>query len=227
MPDPPHANPMNSLTRFCTVLLVIAITALSCIGIYRWGIAMFPSLGPQQQQQQQQPSSSPPAKPSASQPAGGPTPTTSPSTQPPDAESEPGTVPFEDDDAEMNAAIEKARSTADRFARAFKNPCADCDSFTVKKAYANRAGGNEHIWIEVTSIDGDTYTGTVGNDPVDIPGLAYGDEVSGSLGEISDWLYRVRDFMAGGFTVRVIAERAKAEGDTETYKDFKFLPEPK
>lgn len=215
------ADPMDKVTRFCTVVLVIAVTAMSGIGIYRWGIALFPSLGPRQQPQPSPPPSGPAsANPSSNGPSGG---VADPPAKP---ESEPSTVSFDSDDPEVNAAVEKARATVDRFVRAFNNPCALCHAFSVKKAYDTRSGSREHIWIEVTSIEGDTYHGTIANDPVDIPDLALGDEVSGSLAEISDWLYQVRDTMAGGFTVRVAVERAKAEGDTETYKGFKFLPEP-
>src|SRR6267142_2622359 len=53
------------------------------------------------------------------------------------------------EDAAMNAAIEKAKATADDFVRAFHAQKPSAKDYFAKKPYRTPSGGIEHMWIAV------------------------------------------------------------------------------
>ena len=69
-------------------------------------------------------------------------------------EGQPDMVRVPDDDAEMNAAIAKARETADTFLAALKAPTAQQNSFSVKKPFQDDKQV-EHIWLSDVTLEGD------------------------------------------------------------------------
>jgi uncharacterized protein YegJ (DUF2314 family) len=61
----------------------------------------------------------------------------------------------ESNDAAMNAAIEKAKSTVSDFVQAFHAQKPGTKDFFVKKPYKTPSGQMEHMWIEVQEeLDG-------------------------------------------------------------------------
>lgn len=123
-----------------------------------------------------------------------------------------GVVGVASDDAEMNAAIARARSSVSRFTAAFASEDPGLSFFSVKKPYAQRSGGKEHIWIDVTEIVGDTIRGTIADDPVDIAGMRFGDAVELTADEITDWMYvNAAREVVGGYTIRVLVHRSTPE----------------
>ncbi|HOF87107.1 MAG TPA: DUF2314 domain-containing protein [Armatimonadota bacterium] len=109
------------------------------------------------------------------------------------------------DDPAMTAAIAEARRRWPEFVAAFTARAAETQGFHVKAAFTH-GDATEHIWVEVDAIDGETITGSVGNDPENIPGLQYHDRVTVTVERISDWLYFNGQEMVGGFTVKVLTE---------------------
>lgn len=75
---------------------------------------------------------------------------------------------------------------------------------TVKLPFRTRRNGTEHIWVQVTRIEGDTVSGLLANEPTDIEGKKIGDPVTGKVAELSDWLFLRNGEMVGGFTVKVL-----------------------
>ena len=123
-----------------------------------------------------------------------------------------GVVGVASDDAEMNAAITRARSSVSRFTAAFASKDPGLSFFSVKKPYAQRSGGKEHIWIDVTEIAGDTIRGTIADDPLDIAGMRFGDAVELTVEEITDWMYvNAAREVVGGYTIRVLVHRSTPE----------------
>lgn len=115
---------------------------------------------------------------------------------------------IEDGDAEMNAAIKKARATVDQFIAALRDPARKHCIFSVKKAFS-AGGGNEHIWLVDVSFDGTMFHGIVDNDPEHVPNLKIGDRASVSRTELSDWMIADIDHrrISGAYTFRVLRER--------------------
>lgn len=114
------------------------------------------------------------------------------------------------DDAEMNAAIEKAKATTNEFLEAFRARKAGTSDYFVKKGFATPSGGKEHMWIEVTGEENGVLKGTVANEPQDTREVKMGQPVSISLSDISDWKYQQGKKLIGGFTIRCFVERMPA-----------------
>ena len=111
-----------------------------------------------------------------------------------------------DDDAEMVAAEQAARANLDEFIQALQSPTENQSDFSVK--YAHTEGDEvEHMWItNVTYKDG-TFTGALGNEPVNVHNIAMGDTVEVKRDEAEDWLYYDGEDLKGGYTVKVLMSR--------------------
>lgn len=123
-----------------------------------------------------------------------------------------GTVPIiqvPDEDPQMQAAIEEARRRWPEFETAFRK--SQGSHFSVKAPFKTGDGGAEHIWIEVASVEGEIVRGALGNEPGNIPNLKLGDSVQVNAKDISDWIYMRGKEMVGGFSVKLLQERAKAQ----------------
>ena len=65
-------------------------------------------------------------------------------------------------------------------------------------------GQVEHMWLHVSSIDGDTITGKLGNEPQIIKGVRCGQILTVPFDELEDWLYIESGEMRGGYSVKVL-----------------------
>ena len=110
-----------------------------------------------------------------------------------------------DDDAAMERAIAAARATWKQGAAHH----AAGGELSAKFPFRTRKGGQEHIWIQVTAIEGDLVRGTLANEPRDLEGLKLGSAVSCKLSELSDWFYEQDGKMVGGTTVKLLLEQEK------------------
>jgi uncharacterized protein YegJ (DUF2314 family) len=124
------------------------------------------------------------------------------------ADAHAGVVHVHEDDAEMAAARDKARSTVDEFIHHLAEPQPGMTLFAVKKPYPTRGDSFEHIWVEVSEYRDGSFYGTIGNDPVDIEGLVFGSAVTVLKSEISDWLILTENGQLGGYTIALLNERA-------------------
>jgi uncharacterized protein YegJ (DUF2314 family) len=66
------------------------------------------------------------------------------------------------------------------------------------------------MWVIVGEIRGDSVAGELGNAPVNVRGLREGAIVEVFATEIGDWIYGDRKQMAGGFSVKVLANTLKS-----------------
>lgn len=130
-----------------------------------------------------------------------------------------------EDDAEMNKAIGTAKSRLGEFDAALREPRPDRSHFTVKKPFPTTDGSVEHIWIGNVRFEGGAYHGTIENEPVNVDGLKYGDAASATPSEISDWMYVENDEVVGGWTMRVLYNRATPEAQKKQWGSIKFRKE--
>jgi uncharacterized protein YegJ (DUF2314 family) len=100
----------------------------------------------------------------------------------------------------ISSARKKSQSNWARFVSSFeKKPRL---TYSVKVSLPAKGGGDELIWVHVTSIDGDTIKGTLDNDPVRDLGLKYGDPVSVKRGDVQDWaVWKDGKVVLGGFSL--------------------------
>jgi len=113
----------------------------------------------------------------------------------------------ESDDAAMNAAIEKAKSTVNDFLQAFHAQKPGTKDFLVKKPYKTPSGQMEHMWIEVQEERDGVLKGRIANEAEETREVKIGQAVSLKTSEISDWKFQDGNKLVGGFTIRYFVER--------------------
>jgi uncharacterized protein YegJ (DUF2314 family) len=119
------------------------------------------------------------------------------------------------DDPGLVAAAAEAKRRWPEFVAAFNEgrPGRKC---AVKYAAPIKGGGDEQIWIMVTSLGSGTISGTLGNAPVADIGLKPGDAVTIQTGDVKDWLFTDGQSMTGGFSVATLRNAA---GKREQFTD--------
>ena len=133
---------------------------------------------------------------------------------------------FKDGHAAMSAAIDRARETLGRLFELGEAgaPCLYQIKAPVPVNVENRA--REHIWVNLTGVDGDDFVGTLANEPKDIPDKKFGDPISWPIAEISDWAVTCSEgdgvVMYGGYTSRVLKEAMSAEDQARYFDGLEF-----
>jgi len=124
----------------------------------------------------------------------------------------PGLVPVvnvKDDDPNMLAAIQKARTTTDGFVAALNNPKPSQSGFAVKVPIKDR-DRVEQMWVSPVRLVNDQFIGVINNEPLNVTTVKIGDEMKIGKGEISDWMYVENGRLIGGFTIRAIRDNMPA-----------------
>ena len=117
--------------------------------------------------------------------------------------------------AEMAAAIAKARATLPAFWASYDAPKASEAGHSLKVRFATRKNDGEHIWMaDVKKLADGRYSGRVANEPRDLPGKRAGDLVEFSQADISDWVFMRNGKIVGGETIRpLLKSLPKADAD--------------
>jgi uncharacterized protein YegJ (DUF2314 family) len=120
----------------------------------------------------------------------------------------------------MNAAIQEARDTLSLFVDALQAPTETQSYFAIKVIFPfGEDGSAEHMWVDQLTYADGQFQGVLSNDPVDVTDLTYGDTVTASADEISDWMIVDDGQLLGGYTLHVLrnrmseAERAQFDAD--------------
>lgn len=103
------------------------------------------------------------------------------------------------DQAEMDAAITRARSEVDLFLAELANPTGD--SHAVKAAITD-GDETEHFWINNLIYSDGKFMGTINNDPGLVKNVTIGQSWTVAKDEISDWTYMRDGKMYGNYTMR-------------------------
>ena len=115
------------------------------------------------------------------------------------------------DEAQMEAAIARARREVDEFVKVLA--ARDADSFSVK-APIKDGNGTEHFWITDVRYEKGEFVGKIGNDPGIVENVKIGQEWRIKKDEISDWMYVRGEKIHGGYTIDVLLPTMeKGEGD--------------
>lgn len=119
-------------------------------------------------------------------------------------------VHVEDNDSEMVAAVEEAKTRLPEFLRLFeeKNPE---HQFAIKAPLTSKkSGATEFIWSNVDKIDGSNFLATLANDPADLPEYKVGYRQAIPMDNVVDWIVTDQNgIVVGGFSVKILLERAK------------------
>lgn len=109
------------------------------------------------------------------------------------------------DDAEMVAAIARARADFHLFVARLSAPETGDENFSIKVGVVHD-GGTEHLWLSDVRVEGEQIAGLIANDPTWVP-LKCGDAWQGTTASLSDWTYMSHGRMQGNFTLRAILPR--------------------
>lgn len=111
-----------------------------------------------------------------------------------------------ENDAEMNAAIQRARSELGTFIDQLTHPRPG-QEFAIKAALPADNGGEEHIWISGLSYSNGIFQGRLGNDPMEMKALKLGSPVSVSQDRVSDWTITEGGKVLGDYTAPILEKR--------------------
>lgn len=112
-------------------------------------------------------------------------------------------IQFATSDAEMNAAIERARATLPQFWSRFATPAANEADFSLKLGISDDVG-TEHFWCDDIEGDATEASCVIANTPVNVHVVEQGERVKVDPAIISDWLYYRDGRIVGGETIRVM-----------------------
>lgn len=127
-------------------------------------------------------------------------------------------IGVEDDDASMNAAIEKAKTTFAKFEQNWQRP--GLSAVSVKVAMETDTDSLEHIWFTPIEITGDQIKAQCANQPEHIPGLKFGDIRTFDRAKISDWMIMEDGKCYGGYTIRVLSELYPEKAPPLSFADY-------
>ena len=117
-------------------------------------------------------------------------------------------VTVQSGDAEVDAAVTRARQALPQFIAALQSPPPNQTKFVIKAQFIE--GDNvEYMWVANVAYDGARFDGTLDNDPAAIKGLKHGDKVSVDPARVVDWMYDENGKAVGGYTSAVLKARAK------------------
>jgi len=126
---------------------------------------------------------------------------------------EAGSARVEKEDAEMIAAMNKARQTLDEFERHLENP-APTQTMHIIKGRFTQGDKVEHMWLNQIAVTPEGYRGVLGNDPYELTTVKAGDTVVVRREDVSDWVVVDDGRLIGGYTMRVLRSRLPPEERT-------------
>ena len=109
-------------------------------------------------------------------------------------------------DAEVLAASARARAKLPEVHRAFAAGLKPGEYVLVKAPFRTLDGGNEWMWVEVTSWKKTTIGGSLQNEPAQIPTLHAGQLVTVPEGDVFDYIVRHADGTEEGNETRAFIE---------------------
>jgi uncharacterized protein YegJ (DUF2314 family) len=115
-------------------------------------------------------------------------------------------------DADMNAAIARARDTLPTFWASFDAPKPSETGHGLKVRFAVSPDRFEHIWMsEVEKLPDGNFSGRFANQPSDLPGKNEGDQVEFKQVDITDWLFIRNGKVVGGETIKLLLKSMPKE----------------
>ncbi len=121
-------------------------------------------------------------------------------------------VNLSSDDADMNAAIARARDTLPIFWASYDAPKPSETGHGLKVRFEVGPNRHEHIWMsDVQKLPDGNLSGRFANEPSELPGTEAGDQVEFKQTEITDWLFIRNENVVGGETIRLLLKSMPKE----------------
>jgi uncharacterized protein YegJ (DUF2314 family) len=122
---------------------------------------------------------------------------------------EPPVVGIDPGDPEMKAAEAEAQKTLNAFIAELAKPSKPNLFFGIKAPVRDDRGEVEHIWVQELTYSNGSFSGKLGNEPVDLQGMTVGSAVKVKREDVEDWMIADGDDVKGGYTVKVVEKRMK------------------
>ena len=117
------------------------------------------------------------------------------------------------DDAEMAAAVARARSSLDEFLALSDAPPPGTDRFKLKVMVVD-GNATEHFWVIPFKRTATGFVGILANEPEIVRNVVLGQNIEFTRDDISDWGYTRNGHQVGSFTVCVMFKKmSKEEAD--------------
>jgi uncharacterized protein YegJ (DUF2314 family) len=116
-------------------------------------------------------------------------------------------------DDELLTASARAKQQFPALHKAFVAGFQPGEYLEVKAPFKTESGGNEWMWVEVTSWRGNQIGGLLDNEPENVPGLRSGQHVEIRQEEIFDYLHTFSDKRTEGNTTGAIIQRMQKVAD--------------
>jgi uncharacterized protein YegJ (DUF2314 family) len=116
-----------------------------------------------------------------------------------------------DDDPKLAAAAAEANRRFGEFLTAFQQRKPG-DTFAVKVPFSDDYG-REFMWVRVAAVDDSFIVGRLDNRPAYVQAVRAGQKVRVPRTGLNDWLIVRGGELLGGFTLKVVQERATDEGE--------------
>jgi len=113
---------------------------------------------------------------------------------------------------ELLEASKAANAKLPALREAFNRGLQPGEFIQVKAPFATPDGGNEWMWVEVTSWNGDAISGLLKNEPANIPSLHGGQMVKVSQSKVFDYIRRHADGREDGNETGKILQRLQDTG---------------
>jgi len=126
------------------------------------------------------------------------------------------TVRFKQDDADMAAAVERARATLPQFLELARAPKPSMKNCAVKVAIPY-AEGNDFFWLRLIEFREKQMLGEIRNTPRHAKNVKYGQRILFAEKDISDWTYLAGNRMMGNFTACAMLKR-ETKANVDAFK---------
>ncbi len=113
------------------------------------------------------------------------------------------------DDADISAAMDKARATVGEFLAALQKPAANQKQFMVRKAFPAREAARQQIlWVNQVTFDGALLHGVADDKTAAVgAGIPLDGKVAFPPAEICDWMFNEDGKAVGGYMLRALKKK--------------------
>ena len=116
------------------------------------------------------------------------------------------------DDADIRAAMEKARATSGEFLAALQKPAPSQKQFMARKAFPAKDAKQQILWVVDLTFDGTLLHGRVDDNTAQPgSGIAKDGKVSFPPTEIVDWMFNEDGKAVGGYMLRALKTKMTEE----------------
>ncbi|OCL26325.1 hypothetical protein U472_09965 [Orenia metallireducens] len=122
-------------------------------------------------------------------------------------ENQPDIYLVENENKEMNQAIQKTKENLSIFIKELSKNNNEYTNLLLKARF-EEGEKIEHMWVSDITYSSSTFMGILSNEPMYVKNLSYGDIVFVNKNQVSDWMIVKEDgTVIGGYTLRVLRNR--------------------